>query len=105
MNFLKNITEVHFGSEIGDGEFVSTHVHFNIEALQEAIGSLKNTSCKKIVFWGDWSKTFCDYVSCHVTPETVKICAANLGWEYKICNRSLQIWEPGYTYRWCLPVH
>ena len=93
VNFLKNVSEVRIGPWIGDGSCKSEHVHFDIETLQEVIGSLKNTSCKKIEFCGNWSTTFCDESSRHVTPESVKICAGNLGWNHKICDVSLQILE------------
>ena len=98
INFLKNVSEVRIGDPYRKSVLKSEHVHFDIETLQEVIGSLKTSSCKKIEFCGSWSKTFCDESSRHVTPEIVKVCAGNLGWNYKICDVSLQIWEPGYSY-------
>ena len=94
INFLKNVSEV----RIGPKYYKSEHVHFDIETLKEVIGSLKQSSCKKIEFCGNWSNTFCDEGSRHVTPENVRVCADNLGWKYKICDVNLQIWEPGYSY-------
>ena len=94
INFLKNVSEV----RIGPKYYKSEHVHFDIETLKEVIGSLKQSSCKKIEFCGNWSNTFCDEGSRHVTPESVRVCADNLGWKYKICDVNLQIWEPGYSY-------
>ena len=94
INFLKNVSEV----RIGPKYYKSEHVHFDIETLKEVIGSLKQSSCKRIEFCGNWSNTFCDEGSRHVTPESVRVCADNLGWKYKICDVNLQIWEPGYSY-------
>ena len=98
INFLKNVSEVRIGPWIGNGSIKSEHVHFDIETLKEVIGSLRQSSCKKIEFCGNWRTTFCDESSRHVTPESVKVCAENLGWKSKICDVSLQIWEPGYSY-------
>ena len=96
INFLKNVSEVRFGPWFGDGSCKSQHVHFDIETLKEVIGSLKQSSCKTIEFCGNWKTTFCDENHRHVTPESVKVCARNLGWKYKICDVGLQIWEPNY---------
>ena len=96
INFLKNVSEVRFGPWFGDGSCKSQHVHFDIETFKEVIGSLKQSSCKTIEFCSNWKTTFCDESHRHVTPESVKVCARNLGWKYKICDVGLQIWEPNY---------
>ena len=96
VNFIKNVTQVQLGAY--SVKFKWQHLHFDIETLKAEIGSLSNTTCKKIEFRGNWKTTDCEEKASHVTPDIVKVLAENLGWNYMICDVGLQIWDPRYRY-------
>ena len=96
VNFLKNVTEVRIGPWIGEGIYRWEHVHLDIETLQDSIASLANTACKKVEFCGNWRDTHCDESHRHVTEESLRICAATMGWRYRTCDTNLQLWDPSY---------
>ena len=98
IHFLRNVTEVRVGPYIDDGKYKWEHIHLDTQTLEEEIVALRNTSCMKIEFRGNWRNTYCDQKSLHVMPDTVKVCAEKLGWNYMTCDVGLQIWSPNYRY-------